>query len=113
MVLHRFWDATYLRPPSDNCASLVVYVCMVGRYVCKKTNGFELINLGKFDFSAGQHVEFSQQQQCHGIESRLVVPAALLAENRAQRHTVAACPLREQRKLRQNAHGIGLTTFGP
>ena len=76
--------------------------------LCKKTNGFELINLGKFDFSAGQHVEFSQQQQCHGIESRLVVPAALLAENRA---LLSCCPLRE--RSAQNAHGIGLTTFGP
>ena len=87
MVLHRFWDDLFAAPFRQLC--IVGGICVYGRsvYVCKKTNGFELINLGKFDFSAGQHVEFSkQQQQCHGIESRLVVPA-LRAENRAP-HTL-------------------------
>ena len=40
-------------------------------YVCKKTNGFELINLGKFDFSSAGLLraacrDFSRQQ-CHGV----------------------------------------------
>ena len=40
-------------------------------YVCKKTNGFELINLGKFDFSSAGLLraacrDFSRQQ-CHAV----------------------------------------------
>ena len=90
--------------------------------LCKKTNGFELISPGKFDFStrrpAGRHRLCAATDGQHALDSytssnvTVRSPAGgggvvgLMALPAGLRLGALGC-------FGQNAPGIGLTTFGP